>query len=88
MCGQCHSFSAHTFELLGAELGPWDGMSMKQDFCDALIDACGDQIDFGGPAEYDGLTYCEKHVGTSGSDVFWSYPYSDREFDRHAVVVW
>eukprot|EP00752_Nemacystus_decipiens_P013406 g11871.t1 len=77
VCGQCHSFSAHLFEQLGAELGPWDGMSMKQDFCDALIDACGDEIAFGGPAEYDGLSYCEKHVGTSGTDLFWSYPYVD-----------
>eukprot|EP00903_Cladosiphon_okamuranus_P010019 g9501.t1 len=77
LCGQCHSFSAHLFELIGADFGAWDGMTMKQDFCDALIDACGDEIPFGGPAEYDGLTYCEQHVGTSGTDSFWSYPYTD-----------
>ena len=80
MCTQCHSFSAHLFEKLGSELGPWDGMTLKTDFCNALITECAGQIAFGGPAEYDGQTYCEKHVGgVNGADQFWSYPYVDRE---------
>lgn len=83
VCGQCHSYSNHLFERLGSELGPWDGMTMKQEFCDALVSACGTQIDFGGPGEYDGLTYCEKHVGDVDG---WSYPYTDREYKVHAAA--
>lgn len=52
-------------------------MTMKQDFCDELVNTCGTEIDFGGPAEYDGLSYCEKHVGDVDG---WSYPYTDREY--------
>ncbi len=80
MCAQCHSFSAHLFEKLGSELGPWDGMTLKNDFCNALVTECTGQIAFGGLTEYDGQTYCEKHVGgVGGADQFWSYPYVDRE---------
>lgn len=50
---------------------------MKQDFCDALVSACGTEIDFGGPEEYDGDTYCEKHVGDVDG---WSYPFTDRKY--------
>eukprot|EP00752_Nemacystus_decipiens_P007896 g7055.t1 len=76
MCIQCHSFSNHLFERLGPEFGLLDGMNLKQDFCEALVSACGNQIDFGGPEEYDGLSYCEQHAGLDG-DEFWSYPYTD-----------
>lgn len=77
MCGQCHSFSAHLYEILGSELGPWDGMTMKREFCDALTSECSGQIAFG---EYDGLDFCDKHVGgTDGNDRFWSYPYQEGE---------
>eukprot|EP00903_Cladosiphon_okamuranus_P008193 g7889.t1 len=76
VCIQCHSFSNHLFERLGNDFGLLDGMNLKQEYCDALVSACGNQIDFGGPAEYGGLTYCEQHVGPNG-DEFWSYPYTD-----------
>ncbi len=53
---------------------------MKREFCDELIDECGDEIDFGGPADYGGQSYCDFHVGgINGADEFWSYPYQDRE---------
>ena len=77
VCGVCHSYSAHLYERLGAELGALDGMTMKQEFCDELVDACADEIP-GISRTYDGLTYCEKHVGDTG-DQFWSYPYTERE---------
>lgn len=86
LCTQCHSFSAHLFEQLGNELGPFDGMTLKQEYCDALIDACDGQIAFGGQAEY-GESYCDKHVG-GGDDLYWSYPYTDRKWigwDVYAV---
>ena len=78
MCTQCHSFSAHLFERLGSEFGPFDGMNLKQEFCEALLLACDSQVTFGGQAEY-GMSYCEQHVGLDG-DKFWSYPYTDREY--------
>lgn len=84
VCIQCHSFSNHLFERLGVEFGPFDGMNLKQDFCEALVLACDNQIAFGGPMEYEGLTYCEQHVGVDG-DMFWSYPYTDREYPTAAV---
>lgn len=77
VCTQCHSFSAHLFERLGSELGPWDGMTLKQEFCEALLLACDNQVAFGGQMEY-GESYCDKHVGGT-SDMYWSYPYTDRE---------
>eukprot|EP00904_Undaria_pinnatifida_P003872 jgi/Undpi1/13486/HiC_scaffold_8.g03145.m1 len=70
-------FCAHLYERLGAELGALDGMTMKQEFCDELVDACADEIP-GISRTYDGLTYCEKHVGDTG-DQFWSYPYTEPE---------
>lgn len=84
VCGQCHSFPAHLFEAL-PELGPFDGMTMKREFCDELIAKCGTQIEFKGPADYDGLSFCDKHVGgVDGADELWSYPYTDRECTRPA----
>ncbi|CAN0031064.1 unnamed protein product [Scytosiphon promiscuus] len=75
LCGQCHSYSNHLFERLGGDFGPWDGMTMKREFCDAYVDTCADQIVFG---EYDGLSYCDHHVGgIDGEDELWSYPYTD-----------
>lgn len=84
LCGQCHSYSAHLFDRLGAELGLWDGMTMTRDFCDELIDKCGNEIDFGGPAEYGGLSYCAKHVGT---DQFWAYPYSSLCGELRSIMI-
>ncbi|CAM9680684.1 unnamed protein product [Pylaiella littoralis] len=77
-CGQCHSYSGHLFEVLGAEYGVTDGMTMTNSFCDDLISACDGQIIF--PDYPDGETYCEKHTGGSGdNDFFWSYPYTEPE---------
>ncbi|CAM9894089.1 unnamed protein product [Pylaiella littoralis] len=77
-CGQCHSYSGHLFELLGADLGPSDGMIMKNDFCNDLVSKCAGQIIF--PDYPDGETYCEKHTGGSDdNDNFWSYPYTEPE---------
>ncbi|CAN0382047.1 unnamed protein product [Pylaiella littoralis] len=77
-CGQCHSYSGHLFEILGAEYGVTDGMTMTNSFCDDLISACDGQIIF--PDYPDGETYCEKHTGGSGDDdFFWSYPYTEPE---------
>ena len=88
LCGQCHSYSGHLFEKIGAELGPWDGMTMKREFCDELVDECDGQIDFGGPAEYDGQSFCDKHVGgIDGEDQFWSFPYTDREPILHYTLL-
>ena len=80
VCTQCHSFSNHLFEVLGAQFGPFEGMTLKQEFCEALLSACDGQIAFPGEMEY-GVSYCEKHVGVDG-DKFWSYPYTDREYSR------
>ncbi|CAM9453682.1 unnamed protein product [Scytosiphon promiscuus] len=78
LCGQCHSYSAHLFENLGADFGPYDGLTMTREFCEAFVDACGDQLTLGGPDEYDGLDYCDHHVGgIDGEDELWSYPYTD-----------
>ena len=81
MCGICHSYSAHLFERLGPELGALDGMTMKSDFCEALVDACADEIPAIARTYPDGLSYCEQHVGPTG-DQFWSYPYMERESSR------
>lgn len=65
MCTQCYSFSAHLFERLGVAVGPYVGMKLKHEFCEALLLACDNQIEFGGRAEY-GMSYCEQHVGLEG----------------------
>lgn len=72
----CHSFSGHLYENLGEELGPWDGMTMKRDFCTKFTSACSGEIDF--PDYDDGsVSYCDRHVGSvDGGDRYWSYPYS------------
>ncbi|CAM9182128.1 unnamed protein product, partial [Laminaria digitata] len=75
LCGVCHSYSAHLYERLGAELG-YDGMNMKHDFCEELVDACIDQPNC--PTNYDGDDYCHVHAG-DGHDYFWSYPYTEPE---------
>lgn len=76
VCGRCHSYSAHLYERLGAELGVVDGMTMTSDFCEELVSACQGQIVF---TTYDnGDDYCEKHVG-GDTDQFWSYPYTSCE---------
>lgn len=69
------------FARLGENFGPWDGMSMKREFCEAFVDACGDEINLGGALEYHGLDYCDQHVGggISDDDEFWSFPYNDGE---------
>lgn len=78
-CGQCHSYSGHLFADLGGELGVEDGMMMKREFCEDLVDECDGEIDF--PA-YDGgeTSYCDKHTGGGDDDFFWSYPYTEREW--------
>lgn len=50
-------------------------MTMKDSFCQELVKECDGEISF---PTYDGLSYCEKHVG-DGGDQFWSYPYTERE---------
>ena len=77
VCGRCHSYSAHLYEYLAAELGMLDVMTMKSDFCNELVTACAGQINF---PTYDGgsVDYCTKHTG-GGDDFFWSYPYEERE---------
>lgn len=50
-------------------------MTMKESFCEQLVKECSGEIKF---PTYDGLSYCDKHVG-SGGDQFWSYPYTERE---------
>lgn len=67
----CHSYSGHLYEVLGAELGALDGLTMTNDFCDELTTACDGQITF---PTYDGDDYCTKHTGGT-TDQFWSYPY-------------
>lgn len=86
MCGQCHSYSNHLFGRLGPELGVMDGLTMKNDFCEELVDTCSGQGNIVFPS-YGGDTYCEKHTG-GGSDLFWAYPYTERErplFGRRAT---
>ncbi|CAN0318172.1 unnamed protein product, partial [Ectocarpus sp. 12 AP-2014] len=77
VCARCHSFSAHLYEYLGAELGMLDGLTMTSAFCNDLVTACAGQIDF---PTYDGgsVDYCTKHTG-GGDDFFWSYPYEEPE---------
>ncbi|CAM9766653.1 unnamed protein product, partial [Scytosiphon promiscuus] len=69
--GKCHSFSAHLFEKLGAELGPWDGMTMTNAFCTDLTTKCADELSF---PSYEGVSYCDKHTG-GDTDQFWAFPY-------------
>lgn len=71
----CHSYSAHLYERLGAELG-YDGMNMKHAFCEELVDACETQPSC--PTHDSGEDYCYVHAG-DGHDYFWSYPYTERE---------
>lgn len=47
-------------------------MTLTAEFCAEYFDKCSGSIDF---PSYDGLSYCEKHVG-SGNE-FWSYPYEE-----------
>lgn len=81
MCGTCHSFSAHLYEKLGAELGPWDGMTMTRGFCTKFQEECSkkvdgyDTIDF--PDYPGGVSYCDKHVGNDKGDNYWSFPYTE-----------
>lgn len=70
VCGPCNSYSGHLYERLGSELGTPDGMTMKTEFCNDLVTACTGQMEF---PTYDGVSYCDKHVGDQG-DQLWSYP--------------
>eukprot|EP00904_Undaria_pinnatifida_P003870 jgi/Undpi1/13484/HiC_scaffold_8.g03143.m1 len=57
---------------------------MKESFCEQLVKECSGEIKF---PTYDGLSYCDKHVG-SGGDQFWSYPYTEPEiFDTGLTEV-
>eukprot|EP00904_Undaria_pinnatifida_P007443 jgi/Undpi1/3829/HiC_scaffold_16.g07198.m1 len=75
-CGPCSAYAGHLYERLGAELGVSDGMTMKSDFCNGMVEACAGQIAF---PTYDGgsTSYCQKHVGDS--DLIWSYPIDESE---------
>lgn len=84
VCGVCHSFSGHLFERLGGELGIVDGMTMKNDFCEELVDACQGQIPF--PSYENGDDYCEKHTG-GATDKYWSFPYMERECLCSALMI-
>lgn len=45
-------------------------MTMKSEFCEEYVEACDGEIEF---QTYDGQSFCEKHVGTDGEQL-WSYP--------------
>lgn len=79
VCGPCSSYAGHLYEVLGAELGVADGMTMKSFFCSELTTACAGQISF---PTYLGQSYCGKHVG-GGDDQLWSYP-----IDEEGVSGW
>ena len=85
MCGQCHSYSNHLFGRLGPELGVMDGLTMTNEFCEELVDECSGEGQIVFPT-YDGESYCEKHTG-GGADLFWAYPYTEREFSVVVCVV-
>ncbi|CAM9509059.1 unnamed protein product [Ectocarpus sp. 4 AP-2014] len=74
VCGVCHSYSAHLYEYL-TDGGMLDGLTMKSEFCESLVDACDAYITF---PTYDGVSYCDHHTG-GGNDFFWSYPYEEPE---------
>ena len=79
ICAVCGSFSGHLYDILAAELGTEDGLTMKIDFCEALTTACDGQIDF---PDYDGVGYCMMHTGVQEEeeDLYWSYPYNGSEY--------
>lgn len=77
LCGVCGSYSGHLYERLAGELGDEDGLTMKMDFCEALVSACDGQINF---PDYNGLGYCTMHAGGGDEDFFWSYPYELSEW--------
>jgi len=60
-----------------------DGLTMKKDFCEELVDKCSGQGNIVFPS-YGGDSYCKKHTG-GGSDLFWAYPYTER---KCVFVVW
>ncbi|CAM9418052.1 unnamed protein product, partial [Choristocarpus tenellus] len=66
VCGVCTAFSAHLYERIGPSLGPEDGMTLTNEFCNTYVSACGSQL---------GLSsnYCDVHTG-GDEDQFWSYP--------------
>ncbi len=77
LCGRCHSFSGHLYEVLGPSLGYWDGMTMTRDFCNEYTSKCEGEIHF---PIYGTVSYCDKHVGSSDEDadgLYWSYPYTE-----------
>lgn len=79
-CGKCHSYSGHLYQRLGGTLGTWDGLTMKSDFCEEVVDECSDQLGLDKVTYPDGEDYCEKHVG-GNNDQFWSFPYTEREYE-------
>ncbi|CAM9715370.1 unnamed protein product, partial [Ectocarpus fasciculatus] len=74
LCAVCSSYSAHLYEYL-TDGGVVDGLTMKSDFCEELVDECSPYITF---PTYDDGDYCEHHTG-GGNDFFWSYPYEEPE---------
>lgn len=69
------SYAAHYYEVLYDELQEY-GLTMSQDFCDGLVDACGeDKL-----PNYGGASFCNKHVGPK--ELYWSYPVIGEGPDR------
>ena len=76
LCGICNSYSGHLYADLSDELGVEDGLAMKKDFCEELVNECSGLIDF---PDYDGVGYCNKHTKAGEGDYYWSYPYEEVE---------
>lgn len=79
-CGKCHSYSGHLYQRLGPTLGTWDGLTMKSDFCEEVVEKCDGQFGLSDLDYADGKDYCETHVG-GNTDQFWSFPYTEREYE-------
>lgn len=82
ICGQCNAFSGHLTERLYPAQPLLDSITMTQDFCTDLVNACTDQgmIDFPGyTVDGEDLTYCERHAGTQEGDLYWSLPFVEGE---------
>ena len=75
LCGVCGSYSGHLYERLADDLGTYEGLTIKNEFCTGLTSACAGQIDF---PDYDGEDYCTVH-SNGGEDLFWSFPYESGE---------
>lgn len=75
LCSVCGPFSGHLYEQITDKTV--DGLTMKTQFCEDYVSACGSQIDF--PSDY-----CEVHTLNS-ADIYWSYPYAEEEGEYYIV---